>query len=74
MNVSVTRTRKKFMSVGSRRTMQREPQLASFFAFIQEKGWIRALVLGAHRAHASVLHIALSLAQRVAGTYEDAYV
>lgn len=66
MNVSFTRARKKLVIVGSRRTLQREPLLASFFALMQEKGWIRALVPGAHRAHARIFDAAASPAKRSA--------
>ncbi len=71
MNVSFTRVRKKLVIVGSRRTLQREPLLASFFALMQEKGWIRALAPGAHKAHARVFDVAASPAKRGAGTEED---
>ena len=71
MNVSFTRARKKLVIVGSRRTLQREPLLASFFALMQEKGWIRALAPGAHKAHARVFDVAASPAKRGAGIEED---
>ena len=71
MNVSFTRARKKLVIVGSRRTLQREPLLASFFALMQEKGWIRTLAPGAHKAHARVFDVAASPAKRGAGTEED---
>ena len=71
MNVSFTRARKKLVIVGSRRTLQREPLLASFFALMQEKGWIRALAPGAHKAHARVFDVAASPAKRGAGAEED---
>ncbi len=71
MNVSFTRARKKLVIVGSRRTLQREPLLASFFALMQEKGWIRALAPGAHQAHARVFDVAASPAKRGACTEED---
>ncbi|KAF9479182.1 Dna2-domain-containing protein [Pholiota conissans] len=47
MNVSFTRARKKLVIFGSRKTLKREPLLASFFELMEGQGWILPLLPGA---------------------------
>jgi DNA replication ATP-dependent helicase Dna2 len=52
MNVSFTRARSKLVLFGSRKTLQREPLLAQFFALMEEQGWIFQLPPGSESVHA----------------------
>jgi DNA replication ATP-dependent helicase Dna2 len=71
MNVSFTRARKKLVIFGSRKTLQREPLLASFFELMEKQRWIVALSPNAHTAHARVFDVASTPSKRGAVDEEE---